>query len=145
MCIRDRPEDVTFADPALVKPADPDAGSIERLLASILIIAVAVMLGEKINALASTAGLVLPGFLSAMLAGVLNTNLADLFRHTLDFAPIDKGGAVAVQLFLVTALMVTPLISVAQILVPLALNFVLQILLTTAIAYFVLFLSLIHI
>lgn len=134
-----QPDDVTFADPALVKPADPDAGSIERLLASILIIAVAVMLGEKINALASTAGLVLPGFLSAMLAGVLITNLADLFRYKLDFAPIEKGGAVALQLFLVTALMATPLISVAQILVPLALNFVLQILLTTAIAYFVLF------
>ena len=30
-----RPEDVTFADPALVKPADPDAGSIERLLSLI--------------------------------------------------------------------------------------------------------------
>lgn len=134
-----RPEDVTFADPVLTKPADPDAGSIERLLASILIIAVAVMLGDKINIAARAAGLVLPGFLSAMLAGVLITNLADLFRYKLDFAPIEKGGAVALQLFLVTALMATPLISVAAILVPLALNFVIQIVLTTAIAYFVLF------
>lgn len=135
-----RPDDVTFADPLPVAAGvDPMAGSIERLLASILVIAVAVLLGDKINSLARGAGLVLPGFLSAMLAGVFLTNVADLFRIKLDFAPIEKGGAVALQLFLVTALMATPLISVAQILVPLALNFALQIVLTTAIAYFVLF------
>jgi ESS family glutamate:Na+ symporter len=132
------PSDVTFANeppPA----ADPDAGSIERLLASVLVIATAVLLGEKINVWAGDAGFILPGFLSAMIAGVLLTNLADLFRYQMDFAPIERGGAVALQLFLVTALMATPLISVAQIIVPLILNVILQVVITVALAYFLLF------
>ncbi len=134
-----KPGDVTFAIPAEVSEAQPDEGPIERLLASVLVIAFAVLLGERINDLARAEGILLPGFLSAMLAGVLITNAADLFRYKLDFAPIERGGAIALQLFLVTALMATPLISVAQIIVPLALNVVIQICLTVAIAYFLLF------
>jgi ESS family glutamate:Na+ symporter len=74
-----------------------------------------------------------------MIAGVLITNLADLFRYRLDFVPIERGGALALQLFLVTALMATPLISVATILLPLVINVVIQVAVTVAIAYFVLF------
>jgi ESS family glutamate:Na+ symporter len=133
-----QPDDVTFAVPEQAVP-DPDSGSIERLLASVLVIATAVFMGEKINDFGRVAGIVLPGFLSAMIAGVIITNLSDLFRFKLDFVPIEKGGAVALQLFLVTALMATPLISVAQIIVPLALNVAIQIAVTVGIAYFVLF------
>ena len=135
----ENPDDVTFAIPEEKTATDPDAGSIERLLASVLVISTAVYMGEKINELGSVAGIVLPGFLSAMIAGVLITNLADLFRFKLDFAPIERGGAVALQLFLVTALMATPLISVAQIIVPLVLNVAIQIAVTVGIAYFLLF------
>ena len=92
-----------------------------------LVIATAVFLGEKINDFGRDAGIVLPGFLSAMIAGVIITNLADLFRFKLDFAPIETGGAVALQLFLVIALMATPLISVAQIILPLLLNVAIQV------------------
>ena len=134
-----KPDEVTFAFPEEKTAPDPDAGSIERLLASVLVISVAVYLGDMINELGSFAGIVLPGFLSAMIAGVVITNLADLFHYKLDFAPIERGGAVALQLFLVTALMATPLISVAQIIVPLALNVVIQIGVTVAVAYFLLF------
>jgi ESS family glutamate:Na+ symporter len=134
-----KPDDVTFAIPEEKTASDPDTGSIERLLASVLVISTSVLLGEKINDLGSFAGIVLPGFLSAMIAGVVITNLADLFQYKLDFVPIERGGAVALQLFLVTALMATPLISVAQIIVPLALNVVIQIGVTVAVAYFVLF------
>ena len=102
-------------------------------------IALSVYLGEKLNDLARDAGLLLPGFLSAMIAGVVITNLADVFRYRLAFEPIETGGAVALQLFLVTALMATPLISVAQIIVPLAINVVIQVGVTVGIAYFVLF------
>jgi ESS family glutamate:Na+ symporter len=89
--------------------------------------------------MARDAGLLLPGFLSAMIAGVVITNLADVFKYRLAFKPIETGGAVALQLFLVTALMATPLISVAQIILPLAINVVIQVGVTVAIAYFVLF------
>jgi glutamate:Na+ symporter, ESS family len=133
------PTDVTFAIPDEPAAAKSEASSIEGLLASVLVIATAVFLGEKINEVGRFAGIVLPGFLSAMIAGVVITNLADLFRYKLDFVPIERGGAVALQLFLVTALMATPLISVAQIIVPLALNVAIQIGVTVAVAYFVLF------
>jgi glutamate:Na+ symporter, ESS family len=134
--------DVTFAPPppppsAAAKTAD--SGQIESLLSTVFVLALAVLVGEKLNDYARDAGLLLPGFLSAMIAGVVITNLADVFKHPLDFAPIEKGGAVALQLFLVMALMSTPLISVAVIIVPLMLNVVIQIIATVAIAYFVLF------
>lgn len=134
-----KPDDVTFAIVDASPTAGADKGSIEGLLASVLVIATAVLLGENINDLGRTAGIILPGFLSAMIAGVLITNLSDLFRFKLDFAPIERGGAVALQLFLVTALMATPLISVAQIIVPLALNVAIQVGVTVGIAYFLLF------
>ena len=133
-------EVVTFAEPRETEEAPAeDPGHIERLLASVLVIALAVFIGEKINDYARDAGLLLPGFLSAMIAGVLITNLADLFKYRLDFAPIEKGGALALQLFLVISLMATPLISVASIIVPLALNVLIQVVVTVGIAYFILF------
>lgn len=133
--------DVTFAQPEHAKKekAGGDESQIEQLLASIFVIAFAVFIGERINDFARGVGFLLPGFLSAMIAGVLITNLADLFKYKLDFAPIEKGGALALQLFLVISLMATPLISVAAIIVPLALNVVIQVFVTVAIAYFVLF------
>jgi glutamate:Na+ symporter, ESS family len=115
------------------------AATVEGILRAVLIIAVAVFIGEQINRLAAGAGLLLPGFLSAMLAGVLITNFADGLRFRLDFAPIDKAGAVSLQLFLVIALMATPLVSVAQIIVPLAANVVLQVAITVSLGYFLLF------
>jgi glutamate:Na+ symporter, ESS family len=132
--------DVTFAPPPPVTDAKAaDAGLVESLLSTVFVLALAVLMGEKLNQFAREAGFLLPGFLSAMIAGVVITNLADLFKHPLEFGPIEKGGAVALQLFLVMALMSTPLISVAVILVPLMLNVVIQVVVTVAIAYFVLF------
>jgi ESS family glutamate:Na+ symporter len=132
------PTEITFTDEHRISPGSEDS-TVERLLSTVLVIATSVFLGEKLNLIARDAGLVLPGFLSAMMAGVVITNLADVFKYKLDFAPIEKGGAVALQLFLVIALMATPLISVAAIILPLAINGVIQVLTTVAIAYFVLF------
>ncbi|WP_270935085.1 sodium/glutamate symporter [Falsiroseomonas oryzae] len=132
--------DITFAEPPAAPPvAEPRQNHLESILGSVFVIALSVYLGEKLNDLARDAGLLLPGFLSAMIAGVVITNLADVFKFRLAFEPIETGGAVALQLFLVTALMATPLISVAQIIVPLAINVVIQVGVTVAIAYFVLF------
>lgn len=134
------PADLRLAEPAREAEAtEAEPNHLETLLASLFVIAFSVYLGEKLNVVARDAGLLLPGFLSAMLAGVAITNLADVFRYRLAFKPIETGGAVALQLFLVTALMATPLISVAQIIVPLVINVVIQIGVTVAIAYFILF------
>lgn len=130
---------VTFAEtPPATQDEDGD-GALERLLSSVFVIALSVYLGQKINMWARDAGLLLPGFLCAMMAGVAITNLADAFKYKLDFVPIEKGGQLALHLFLVIALMATPLISVAKVIVPLVLNVIIQVGITVAIAYFVLF------
>jgi ESS family glutamate:Na+ symporter len=135
-----QPDEVTFAETPDEPKADAvQTNQIENLLASLFVIAFSVYIGERINIYAKDAGILLPGFLSAMIAGVLITNLADLFKYRLDFVPIERGGALALQLFLVTALMATPLISVATILLPLVINVVIQVVVTVSIAYFVLF------
>lgn len=134
------PTDITFVPPPTDTPPRAARGSrTETLLATVFVVALAVMMGETLNGFATQAGLLLPGFLSAMIAGVIITNVADALGYPLDFAPIEQGGAVALQLFLVLALMATPLISVAAILLPLTLNVALQVAVTVAIAYFVLF------
>lgn len=133
------PSDITFMVPQEAPPDSQGSTQIEGLLSTVFVLALAVLMGEKLNDYARQAGFLLPGFLSAMIAGVLITNLSDVFKYKLDFAPIERGGAVALQLFLVMALMSTPLISVAVILVPLALNVAIQVVVTVAIAYFVLF------
>lgn len=133
-----QPSDLTFAPPPTEAPK-PEGHRTDTLLTTVFLILLAVSIGEHLNAWAAHAGLLLPGFLSAMIAGVIITNLADAVGYKLDFAPIEQGGALALQLFLVMALMSTPLISVAEILVPLMLNVVIQVAVTVAIAYFILF------
>ncbi len=130
-------DDVSFAPS--VAEAPPPGNRTDTLLATVFLILLAVTIGEKLNLYAAQAGLLLPGFLSAMIAGVIITNVADAVGYKLDFAPIEQGGALALQLFLVMALMSTPLISVAAILVPLMLNVVIQVVVTVSIAYFILF------
>lgn len=134
------PSEVTFTPPQQETGASSSKDMpLESLLSTVFVLALSVLIGEKINELARQAGILLPGFLSAMIAGVAITNLADVFKYKLDFAPIEKGGAIALQLFLVMALMATPLISVAAIMVPLVINVMLQVVVTVAIAYFLLF------
>lgn len=134
-----KPSDITFVPPAAVSPPKSESSQVESLLSTVLVFALAVYIGERLNMWARDLGLLLPGFLSAMLAGVAITNLADVVRYKLDFAPIEKCGAVALQLFLVMALMSISLISVAAILVPLAVNVAVQVAVTVAVAYFLLF------
>lgn len=131
--------DVAFAprQTEVTSPIEP--GLLEGLLGAVLLISISVYLGEQINGLSKQAGLLLPGFLSAMLAGVLVTNLADLFRWRLNFSPIEKGGAFALHVFLAISLMQLNLVAVATIIVPLAINVVIQLALALAIAYFILF------
>ena len=132
---------VSFVAPRAGEAASAaeNSGTLERILATVFVIAFAVLIGDHINAWAKEEGLVLPGFLSAMIAGILITNLADFGRIKLEFAPIEQGGEVALHLFLVMSLMGVKLIAVAAILTPLVINVVLQVAVIVAIGYFILF------
>ena len=117
----------------------PSAVPIERTMRTALLIIVAALVGDALNTWARSAGLVLPGFLTAMLGGVLITNVADLLKQELDFGPIERNGQIALQSFLVMYLMSLKLWTMGAIIVPLVVNIALQIVITTLVAFFVLF------
>lgn len=112
---------------------------IEQVMRTVLLIVAAVLIGESLNEWGRASGMVLPGFLTAMLGGVLITNLADAFRLKLAFAPIERNGQIALQAFLAMYLMSLKLWVIGAAITPLLVNVVAQIAVTTAVAYFVLF------
>ena len=106
---------------------------------ALLLIFLAVALGERLNVWASHLGLVLPGFLTAMLAGVAITNVADATGAELEFAPIERNGEIALQVFLAISLMSLKLWTIADAVPPLLTNVAAQVTVTTAVALLVLF------
>jgi ESS family glutamate:Na+ symporter len=134
------PTGVPFAPPRPAESGSPPAtDSLQRTLVAMLVILVAAFVGEQVNIVAKQYGLLLPGFLTAMLAGVVLTNLADRAHWRLDFEPIEKGGAFALNVFLAISLMQISLAAMAAIIVPLAISVVVQLMLAAAVAYFILF------
>lgn len=117
------------------QPAPP----MEEVFRSFLVVMVSVLIGQTINSWSRSAGLVLPGFLTAMLAGVLITNISDAVGSKMNFGPIERDGEFALQTFLVMFLMSLKLWTLGAVIVPLVLNVVLQVILATAVGYFVLF------
>jgi len=135
------PSGISFAadeQTPVAAPLAPMKG-LEQILLTLLMVSVAVYLGEIINGWAAAGGVMLPGFLTAMLAGIALTNAADALRWPLDLQPIAMGGEIALNLFLAISLMSTPLLAIAAIIGPLLLNTAVQILLILAVAYFVVF------
>jgi ESS family glutamate:Na+ symporter len=117
----------------------PHSTPMETTFRTMLLILIAVLLGQTLNAWGSAAGLVLPGFLTAMIAGVLITNGADLVGKRLDYTPIERDGEFALQTFLVMYLMSLKFWTLGSAVVPLLVNVAVQVVLATAIAYFLLF------
>ena len=115
------------------------APPIDKAMRTMLLMIVAILTGDTLNGWANAAGLVLPGFLTAMLAGVLITNLADALGANLDFGPIERNGEIALQAFLAMYLMSLKVWTIGAIIVPLAVNVTLQIVITTLVAFLVLF------
>ncbi|MGH6942395.1 sodium/glutamate symporter [Hypericibacter sp.] len=128
----------------LAVPA-PDASPMSKdfalssVLAALLVIAISVFLGEQINGWAQGNGVMLPGFLCALLAGILIANGADACRLPLDLKPIAIGGDVALNIFLAMSLMSVPLSALFTVILPLMINVIAQILVIVIIAYYVLF------
>ncbi len=112
---------------------------VEQMMRAFLLIFVAVAAGDRLNDWASGVGLVLPGFLTAMLAGVAITSLADALGAELDFAPIERNGEMALQVFLAISLMSLQLWAITASVPALLTNVVAQIAVTAALALLVLF------
>ena len=126
--------------PGAGEVAEPDRGfGVSGILVALLMIAVSVYLGEKINVWARANGLLLPGFLSAMLSGVVLANGADALRIRFDLRPAAAGGEAALKIFLAMSLMSMPIAAMSAVILPLLVNIVVQLLVIGAVAYFLLF------
>ena len=117
----------------------PPASSIDTVMFVLLLIIAAVLAGDAANQWARGAGLVLPGFLTAMLAGAAITNAADALGAEIDFSPIERGGEIALRAFLVTYLMSLKLWLLGAAVGPLLANVVVQVVITALIGVLLLF------
>jgi ESS family glutamate:Na+ symporter len=119
--------------------SDESAAPITDVMSSLLLVAIAVAIGETLNTWGRGAGLLLPGFLTAMFAGVLITNTAGPLRIPITMAPIQAAGELSLRVFLAMYLMSLQLWLVGAAIAPLAVNVVVQVGLSAAIAWLILF------
>lgn len=122
-------------------PGTPSHGlpSIPMLMLVLLLIVLSVLAGDAANQWARGGGLTLPGFLTAMLAGVVITNVGDAMRIKLDLTAVERSGEIALQAFLVMYLMNLQLWTLSAALAPLLINVALQVLITVLVGVVVLF------
>jgi ESS family glutamate:Na+ symporter len=120
-------------------PRPVPAAPIASIMQVLLLIVSAVLAGAALNEWARGAGLVLPGFLTAMLAGTAITNLGDAIGVKIDLAPIERGGEIALQTFLAMYLMSLKLWTLGAAIGPLLANVVIQVLVTAMIGVLLLF------
>ncbi|HJS46430.1 MAG TPA: sodium/glutamate symporter [Gemmatimonadales bacterium] len=128
-----------WAAPASAPAVLPSATSIDQVMHTLLLLFVSVGLGDFLNQWGTGAGVVLPGFLTAMLGGVFITNGADLVGARLEMGPIERGGEIALRSFLAMYLMSLQLWTVGAAITPLSLNVVAQVGVTAFLAVAMLF------
>lgn len=133
-------------DPAAVKEATEEkneaahaAASNDDMMTAILLMMASVLIGAHLNDWARSVNFVLPGFLTAMIGGVIIVNVIDLFRLPVNVAPVERGGGIALQIFLSAFLMGLKIWTLGAVIVPLLVNVILQVILSMAIARYVLF------
>lgn len=112
---------------------------IDDVLGTLLVLAVCVTAGDMVNRYLSMKGLALPGFLTAMMVGILITNLSDVFGKTLSKVAIDRAGELSLQLFLAMSLMSMQLWSLVAAAGPLLVMVLAQILVITLVAVYLVF------
>lgn len=109
------------------------------LLRSIALVAACVLLGQGLVQAARAVDVMLPGFLAALLAGVLVANLAELLPRRWALPDAELPGTLALRLFLAITLMSLPLSHLGGLLGPLLVNLAVQLLLILALAWGLLF------
>lgn len=118
-----------------------DSGSthVEDILGTLLVLAVCVTAGDLVNRYLSMQGFSLPGFLTAMMVGILITNLADALGKSLSKTAIDTAGEVSLHLFLAMSLMSMQLWSLAESAGPILAMVLTQSVVMTLVAVFLVF------
>ncbi len=115
------------------------AGELKQILAGVLVLALCVQFGHAVNRYLFSEGVVLPGFLTSMLVGILITNTADLLNWRINKVTVDKFGEVALNLFLSMSLMSMQLWTVAGAFGKITFVLIIQMLVMTIFAIYIVF------
>jgi ESS family glutamate:Na+ symporter len=109
------------------------------VLASVLILTLCVSLGDIVNRSLSAQGMRLPGFLTSMFVGIVIVNTADVLKRPLNMRVVDKFGELALNIFLAMSMMAIQLWTLAAAAKVITVVLVLQVLLMTLFAIYVVF------
>lgn len=122
------------------RQAPPAAAlSITRTFQVWLVITLAVLAGGALNAWAREAGLILPGFLTAMLVGVAIANVADVCGAKVEMFSTERAGQLALQGFLAMYLMSLKLWTLGAVIGLLIADVLLQVIVAATIGILLLF------
>ena len=113
--------------------------SISLILRSVLLIAIAIWLGKQLLLWSQGMNLLLPGFLCALMIGMLIANISEFLKFKLPMRITDAAGDMALQVFLAISLMGLKITELGDIIAPLMTIIVCQIVASVAVAYFILF------
>jgi ESS family glutamate:Na+ symporter len=121
-------------------PARKEVPLVERkLIVALLLVALAVVGGDLLRDALRSCGMVMPRFLTAMLAGVAISVVADLAHLRMDRALIERCGEICLSVFIVMALCGIDLQSLGRIAGPMAVMAVAQTIGTALFAHFLVF------
>lgn len=118
----------------LIKPVH-----ISGVLGSLLVLAICMEIGDLVNRMLFSNGVTLPGFLTAMMIGIVITNSADLFKFQLNEKVIDRAAEISLQIFLSMSLMSMQLWVLSQAVGPILLVLIAQVLVMTIFAVHIIF------
>ena len=126
-------------EPELPRRETSVATTAPGLIRTIFVFGICVGLGAELNTFLSARDLVLPGFVTAMLAGVLLTNLGDRFGWSLHMPSIELASTVCLSLFLAMSLISLKLTHLSTVLLPVALALTAQVALAVVYARWAVF------
>ena len=112
---------------------------IKDVLGTILLIAICVEFGSVVNRFLFEHEVVLPGFLTSLLVGVLLTNLADVSKFRIHRVALNRASELSLQLFLSMSLMSMQLLVVADTIGTILIVMFVQSLVITVFAVFIVF------
>ncbi|MEM6533258.1 MAG: sodium/glutamate symporter [Myxococcota bacterium] len=110
-----------------------------RIFTNLNTLALCISLGEIVNRLFIDVGIKFPGFLTAMLVGILFTNGASILKVEIRQSDFDRVGEIALQLFLSMSLMSMDLNSLTSTLGPVLIALFVQVVVITVFSTFLVF------
>ena len=123
----------TSSSKAIKTKEDPWTATVQLpdVLGAMLALAICIEAGSMANRFLLTRGILLPGFLTSMMVGILLTNLADVVKFRISQGAVDRAGEISLNLFLVMSLMAMNLIALANAAGPLLIIVLVQMLVIT--------------